>query len=87
MIKTNKQLFNQDGTTFIPEFFLKINIWEKNNININITNLEGTELYWNGFALEHTQEVKDFIEYVSNITKAKIQEHYPQLDDLEIINL
>jgi hypothetical protein len=84
MITTNKDLFNQDGSTFKPEFFLKINIWDRNSINVNITNLEGTNLDHNGFGMEHTQEVKDFIAYVSEKAKDYINTNYPGLDDLEV---
>lgn len=84
MIKTDKQLFNQDGTTFTPQFFLKINVWDSHSINVNIINTEGTPLEHNGFGMEHTQEVKNFIAYVSEKAKEYIENNYPGLDDLQI---
>lgn len=84
MITTTDRLFNQDGTTFIPQFFLSINITDKNTVNVTIRNMEGTELMYSGFPMEHTKEVKEFIEYVSGIAIDKLEDVYPNLTDLSI---
>lgn len=84
MIITNSQLFRQDGSTFVPQFFLQINVNDKNSVNVNILNLEGTPLDFSWFTIEHTTEVKNFIEYISNVTINKLEEKYPSLIDLNI---
>ena len=85
MIKTNKFLYRQNGETFQPEFFLMINLDYPTFSKITIVNREGTNLDFDNFNLEHTQEVKDFIAYVSEKAKEYIKSNYPGLDDLQII--
>lgn len=84
MITTTDRLFNQDGTTFEPKFFLSINITDKNSVNVTIKNIEGTDLMYSGFSIEHTPQVKDFIEYISGIAIDKLEEIYPILTNYSI---
>lgn len=83
MIITNNKLYNQDGTTFTPNLFLQINV-NDSSVNVNIINFEGTPLDFNWFTIEHTKEVKEFIQHISNVAIQKLEEKYPTLTDLSI---
>jgi hypothetical protein len=86
MIKTNKNFYKIDGTTYNPSFYIEISIIDKNNIGINIINTfdNSTIAY---LSYPHTSEVKSFLNLISKEVVNYLSNTYPNLDDLNITNL